>query len=77
MRTGRAIRPASERDAMPSRPTSPPGLERKLSDDAVENLRKWYEEGFRFVDLCREMIRRNPRLHAKEGGFLGRFLGRW
>lgn len=56
---------------------TPRGLDRKLSAEAVENLRKWYDEDFRFVDLCREMIRRNPRLRAKKSLFRGRFLGRW
>ena len=56
---------------------TPRGLDRKLRAGAVENLRKWYEEDFRFVGLCREMIRRNPRLRAKKSLFRGCFLGRW
>ena len=56
---------------------TPRGLDRNLSAKAIENLRKWYDEDFRFVDLCREMIRGNPRLLAKGSRFRGRFLGRW
>ena len=54
---------------------SPPGLDRRLRAEAVENLRNWYEEDYRFLDLCREIIRDNPRSRAKKRRLREHFLG--
>ena len=52
---------------------TPPGLDRGLRAEAVENLRKWYEEDYRFLDLCREIIRHNSRIRAKKRPLRERF----
>ena len=54
---------------------TPRGLDRKLSAGAVENLRKWYEEDYRFLELCREILRRNPWLRAKKRRLREHLLG--
>lgn len=54
---------------------APPGLDRRLRAGAVENLRKWYEEDYRFLDLCREILRRNPWVRAKRRRLRERLLG--
>ena len=54
---------------------TPPGLDRRLRAGAVENLRKWYEEDYRFLDLCREILRRNRWIRAKKRPLRERLLG--
>ena len=56
---------------------SPRSLDRTLRAAALENLRRWYEEDIRFVDLCNEIIRDNPRIRAEGRGLRARFRGRW
>jgi len=55
---------------------NPRGLDRTLQDEAVRNLRRWYEEDFRFVNLCREMLRENPSIRAKRRRLRVRFRRR-
>ena len=56
---------------------NPRSLDRSLREEAVENLRGWYEADFRFVELCNRMIRENPRIRAKGRRLRGGFLGWW
>ena len=88
MRTERAIRPSPERDAMrrcrgrpeprpvhflPIGKTGGTAFKHAVRAEAVENLRKWYEEDYRFLDLCREIIRHNSRIRAKKRRLRERF----
>jgi len=90
MRTDRAIRSAPERDAMRrwrGRPAARPvyflhvgktggtAFKNSVRAEGVENLRKWYDEDYRFLDLCREIMRVNPRIRAKKRWLRERLLG--
>jgi len=35
---------------------SPKDVDRTLDDDAVRNLRRWYERDFEFISLCRSLV---------------------
>ena len=54
---------------------TPPGVDRRLRAGAVENLRKWYEEDYRFLELCREILRRNRWIRAKRRRLREHLLG--
>jgi len=41
---------------------NPTNLEKALTYKAVENLKKWYNEDFKFIALCGELIRKHPFL---------------
>lgn len=41
---------------------NPVELNKTLADEAVENLKKWYKDDFKFIALCEEIIREHPTL---------------
>ena len=47
---------------------TPRHLDRTLREESVANLRGWYEADYRFVGLCDEIIRVNPRIRARGRG---------
>ena len=59
---------------------APGHLERTLQDVAVRNLRRWYQEDFRFLDLCDRVIRERPLVRAATPPRMARFrrlFGQW
>ena len=47
----------------------PRHLDRTLGDAAVANLHRWYEEDFRFLELCDRVIREHPHLRSGSSPF--------
>lgn len=45
---------------------SPPGLDKTLRDQAIENLKKWYEKDFEFVRLCEEVLQQRSALRTEQ-----------
>jgi len=41
---------------------NPMDLDKTLTDEAIENLKKWYKDDFEFTTLCEEVIREHPAL---------------
>ena len=41
---------------------NPEGLDKALTDEAVENLKKWYKDDFEFIALCEEVVRERQDL---------------
>ncbi len=37
-------------------------LDRTLTDEAIDNLKRWYKNEFKFIALCEEIIREHPAL---------------
>lgn len=48
---------------------NPRHLDRTLRDAAVANLHRWYEEDFRFLELCDRVIREHPHLRSGRSPF--------
>ena len=46
---------------------SPRGLDRTLGETALGNLHAWYEADFRFIALCKRVIRENPHVRPVRG----------
>ena len=43
---------------------TPMGLDKRLTDEARENLQTWYQDDYRFIDLCEKVLRENPSLRS-------------
>jgi hypothetical protein len=35
---------------------SPQGLDKRLSDDAIRNLREWYQGDYEFINFCKQVV---------------------
>ncbi len=43
---------------------NPTGLDKTLTNEAIENLKKWYKDDFKFIALYEEVIREHPALRG-------------
>ena len=44
---------------------NPRDLDRTLQDASTANLQRWYEGDFRFLDLCKRIIREDPSIRTR------------
>ncbi len=47
---------------------SPRHLDRRLEERAIANLHEWYGDDFRFLDLCRRILRDHPEIRGVPAG---------
>lgn len=41
---------------------TPKGWDKTLTDEAIDNLKKWYKDDFKFISLCKKIVREHPNL---------------
>jgi len=44
---------------------SPSGVDRSLSDEAIRNLKVWYERDYELIALCERIIREHPEMRRR------------